>query len=78
MTGFTIESDESEDGNADCKFVKWLVHKKNLLGIPPSLFYSPSNKHIAEDYIRFCFFRKYETLEKASTILQSLQNVSEN
>jgi kynurenine--oxoglutarate transaminase/cysteine-S-conjugate beta-lyase/glutamine--phenylpyruvate transaminase len=69
--GSEIDLSKETGESADYKFVKWLVREKKLLGIPPSLFYSPSHKHVAEDYIRFCFYRKNETLQKANEILKN-------
>ncbi|RWS07400.1 Kynurenine--oxoglutarate transaminase 3-like protein [Dinothrombium tinctorium] len=64
----------SEEGDTkDYRFVKWLSKNKKLQGIPPSAFYSDSDKHIAEDYIRFCFFKKEETLLEAERILNELK-----
>lgn len=28
-----------------------------LQGIPPSVFYSEPNKHIGEDFVRYCFIK---------------------
>jgi kynurenine--oxoglutarate transaminase/cysteine-S-conjugate beta-lyase/glutamine--phenylpyruvate transaminase len=55
---------------ADYRFVKWLAKAWGLLGIPPSAFYSRNNKPMAEDFIRFCFYKKTETLLKADEILK--------
>lgn len=53
----------------DYRFTKWMTKNLGLLGIPPSAFYTKEHKHMAEDYVRFCFFKKDETLEKAAEIL---------
>jgi kynurenine--oxoglutarate transaminase/cysteine-S-conjugate beta-lyase/glutamine--phenylpyruvate transaminase len=47
----------------DYRFVKWLAKKRNLLGIPPSAFFSSQHKHIGEDYIRFCFIKVLTNLQ---------------
>ena len=40
---------------ADSHFVKWMIKEKKLATIPVSAFYSQQHKHLAEEYIRFCF-----------------------
>ena len=62
------------DPYADYRFVKWLAKKHKLLGIPPSAFYCEADKHIGEDYVRLCFYKKTETLEKADEILKQWKN----
>ncbi|CAL8073140.1 unnamed protein product [Orchesella dallaii] len=57
----------------DMKFAIWLAKNKQLLGIPPSAFYSLPHKHLGGDYIRFNFFKRKETLEKADNILRALK-----
>ena len=46
---------------------------QKLQGIPLSAFYSEDHKSIGENYIRFCFIKKDETLDKAETIIQDLK-----
>lgn len=41
----------------DFKFTKWLSKNVKLQGIPYSVFFSEGSKTIAEDYVRFCFFK---------------------
>jgi len=62
-----------EDKRKDYRFVKWLCRNYKLQGIPPSAFYSEVDKHLGEDYIRMCFFKKDETLKTAETILTDLK-----
>ncbi|RWS31522.1 Kynurenine--oxoglutarate transaminase 3-like protein, partial [Leptotrombidium deliense] len=72
----------SEKGETkDYRFVKWLSKNKvgfdedSLFnGIPPSAFYCDSDKHIAENFIRFCFFKEDQTLKEAETIINELKN----
>ena len=52
-----------------CRFVKWLTKNRGLQGIPPSAFFCQEHKAIGEDYIRFCFIKHQDSLEKAKTIL---------
>lgn len=71
-----ITDEMIEDGTTDtrdAKFVKWLIREKKLAGIPPSAFYGDENKPLARDLIRFCFFKKEETIEGAGEILRSFK-----
>lgn len=56
----------------DHKFVRWLSKNKKLQGIPPSAFYSSDHKHLAEDFIRLCYFKKEETLKAAEKLIENL------
>jgi len=56
----------------DHKFVRWLSKNKKLQGIPPSAFYSPEHKHLAEDFIRLCYFKSESTLKEAEQVLGKL------
>lgn len=62
------------DSAKDYKFSKWMTKNVKLLGIPPSAFYSKEHKTLAEDYIRFCFFKQEKTLENADNILTTWKN----
>lgn len=44
-------------GTRDFQFAKWLSTTQKLQGIPPSAFYGKEHKGLAQDYIRFCFFK---------------------
>jgi len=70
-TPLKSKTDLSQETDAcqDYRFVKWLAKKWGLLGIPPTAFYS-ENKPLGEDFIRFCFYKKTETLLKADEILK--------
>lgn len=57
----------------DFRFVKWLSRNRKLQGIPPSAFYCPEHGNIGENYIRFCFIKEDENLEKAGSILKALK-----
>jgi kynurenine--oxoglutarate transaminase/cysteine-S-conjugate beta-lyase/glutamine--phenylpyruvate transaminase len=61
------------DAMLDYKFVKWLTKNHKLQGIPPSAFYSPDHKHLAQHLIRFCFIKQNETLVQAEQILSELK-----
>jgi len=58
------------DEPKDYRFVRWLCKEKKLGGIPPTAFYSLPHKKLAENYIRFCFFKKDETLAQAEKIIK--------
>lgn len=59
------------DVRRDYRFTKWMVKNLGLQGIPPSAFYSEGNKHLGENYVRYCFFKKDENLQKAGDILSN-------
>lgn len=40
-----------------------------IQGIPPSAFYSTPNKKLAENFVRYCFIKTDENLQKAADIL---------
>ncbi|XP_069943034.1 kynurenine aminotransferase [Cherax quadricarinatus] len=72
-----VGGDPSE--RKDFRFVKWLSRNRKLQGIPPSAFYSPEHGEIGENYIRFCFIKEDENLEKAGEILRALKkDIDEN
>lgn len=56
----------------DYKFVRWLSKTKGLQGIPASAFYSPMNKPLAENLVRFCFIKQDSTLEKLEILIEKL------
>lgn len=59
----SLETDEYKD----FRFVKWLAKNVKLQGIPFSAFYSRKNKYMAENYLRFCFFKV--TIYKSFSII---------
>lgn len=65
-----VDLSKELDEWADYRFTKWMTKTMGLQGIPPSAFYSEPNKHLAENYVRYCFFKRDETLEKAAQILR--------
>ncbi|XP_063597511.1 kynurenine aminotransferase-like [Penaeus indicus] len=75
VTPITSKIDIGGDPNErkDFRFVKWLSRNRKLQGIPPSAFYSPEHGQIGENYIRFCFIKEDENLEKAGEILRALK-----
>ncbi|KAJ8936108.1 hypothetical protein NQ318_022930 [Aromia moschata] len=58
----------------DFRFTKWMTKNVGLLGIPPTIFYTEKNKNLLEKYVRFCFIKKQENLEKAAEALNKLKN----
>lgn len=54
----------------DYKFTKYMTKNVKLQGIPPTAFYSEEHKPLAENYVRYCFFKKDETLDEAANILR--------
>ncbi|KAI5694732.1 hypothetical protein M8J75_004268 [Diaphorina citri] len=69
-----LRLDTESDKYEDFKFAKWMTKNVKLQGIPPSAFYSDEHKHLGENLIRYCFFKKDETLREASSILQTWRN----
>uniref|UniRef100_A0A146KMB1 Kynurenine--oxoglutarate transaminase 3 n=2 Tax=Lygus hesperus TaxID=30085 RepID=A0A146KMB1_LYGHE len=63
--------DQEPDKYRDYKYAKWMSKNNKLQGIPPSAFYSPEHKNLGENYIRYCFIKKDETLKKAEQILKT-------
>lgn len=66
----TTETDEQKD----YRFTKWMIKNVGVQGIPPSVFYSAEHKELIEDYVRYCFFKKDENLQKAEQILKNWVN----
>ena len=69
---YYIMADIGEFGFADdVSFVRHLVRDPGVAAVPGSSFYSDSNAGVA--LIRFCFCKKYETLEKAGDRLRKFR-----
>jgi len=73
-----IDLSSENDTQRDYRFVKWLSKNRKLQGIPPSAFFSQPHKHIGENYIRFCFIKHDNSLEKAREILRKWRKELEN
>ncbi|CAH1175647.1 unnamed protein product [Phaedon cochleariae] len=69
-TDLTAETDDY----LDLRFVKWLIKKHKLLGNPMSLFYAGEDKRKNDHFIRFCFYKNEDTLQKAAEILTKLRD----
>lgn len=73
-----------EEGRVDGKvntndymFVRWLSRTQKLQGIPGSAFYSPANKHLAQNLVRFCFIKQSATLDKLEALIDKLTTVAD-
>lgn len=65
-----VDLDQETDQWKDYRFTKWMTKNIKLQGIPPTAFYSEEHKPLAENYVRYCFFKKDETLDEAANILR--------
>lgn len=52
-----IDLSSEKDEHKDYRFTKWMTKNVGLQGIPPSAFYGNEHKYLAEDYVRYCFFK---------------------
>jgi len=68
-----VDLGSENDDQMDFRFAKWLSKNRKLQGIPPSAFFSQAHKSIGENYIRFCFIKKQDSLMKAKDILMTLK-----
>lgn len=66
-----VDFSSETDPQRDYRFTKWMSKNLRLQGIPPSAFYSQENKPLIENYVRYCFFKKDENLQKAADILKN-------
>ncbi|KAK7598286.1 hypothetical protein V9T40_006521 [Parthenolecanium corni] len=64
-----VDLSSEPDKEKDYKFAKWLTKNVKLLAIPPSAFYNKEHKYLSQENLRFCFFKKDETLKEARNIL---------
>ncbi|XP_031632679.1 kynurenine--oxoglutarate transaminase 3-like [Contarinia nasturtii] len=62
------------DPQRDYRMTKWMIKNVGLQGIPPSVFFSDANKTLMENFVRYCFFKKDENLQKAADILKNWVN----
>ncbi|XP_069106085.1 kynurenine--oxoglutarate transaminase 3-like [Argopecten irradians] len=65
----TQENGKISEEALDYRFAKWAVTEKKLCVLPMSIFYSEAHRHLCEKYVRICFVKTDETLEKAKEIL---------
>lgn len=59
------------DSEKDFRFTKWMIKNVGVQMIPPSAFYNKTNKHLAEKFVRVCFFKRDENLQKGTHILKN-------
>ncbi|XP_054726298.1 kynurenine aminotransferase isoform X1 [Anastrepha obliqua] len=67
--GNKIDLTSETDQYLDYKFTKWMTKNMGLQGIPPSAFYGDEHKKLGENFVRYCFIKKQENLEKAADLL---------
>jgi kynurenine aminotransferase len=58
----------------DFRTCYWMAKEIGVVAIPPSEFYSPENRGLAENYARFAFCKTDETLDAAAEALKKLRN----
>ncbi|XP_011423087.2 kynurenine aminotransferase [Magallana gigas] len=80
-----ISSIDTEDGvnpNSqeayDSQFVKWAIKEKKLTLIPLSIFYSEEHRHYGDKFVRVCFAKTEDSLQKARGILKNWNHTHEN
>ncbi|XP_049573444.1 kynurenine--oxoglutarate transaminase 3-like [Syngnathus scovelli] len=61
---------DGKDESYDYKFAKWMIQEKKLLGIPVTAFAREDSTSAFDKYIRFCFFKRDDTLDAAEHILK--------
>ncbi|RZC40993.1 kynurenine--oxoglutarate transaminase 3, partial [Asbolus verrucosus] len=66
-----IDLNSEKDKYKDYRFTKWMTKNVGLQGIPPTAFYSEPNKPLAEDFVRYCFFKGHPRLVTALSKLYS-------
>lgn len=69
-----VDLTSEKDPLKDYRFTKWMTKNISLQGIPPSAFYTKKNKHLGENYVRYCYIKKDETLQEAANILKDWYN----
>merc|ERR1719506_3175429 len=56
----------------DWALCRWLAKEGGVIAIPASPFYSPPNRHLAANYVRFAFCKADATLISAADKLAAL------
>ncbi|XP_058796468.1 kynurenine aminotransferase-like [Phymastichus coffea] len=54
-------------------FAKWLVANIGILGLPATSYYSEKHQSMGEDYLRFCYNKKYYNLVEAARRLKKIK-----
>ncbi len=65
---------EKNDEPRDVVVNRWLTETIKVTGIPTSYFYSSSNVHLSDDWIRFAYCKDDRTLQAAIDNLAAFQN----
>lgn len=66
-----IDLSTETDSEKDFRFTKWMIKNVGVQMIPPSAFYNKTHKHLAEKFVRICFFKRDENLQKGTDILKN-------
>jgi kynurenine aminotransferase len=61
------------DRPRDFKLSWFLIMELGVAAIPPTEFYTDTNAHLAEDYLRFAICKEDDVLEKAKERLRGLR-----
>ncbi|KAK5650183.1 hypothetical protein RI129_001212 [Pyrocoelia pectoralis] len=59
-----------KDAYKDMQFTKWFTKNVGVLMIPVSIFYSEARKGLGENFVRLCFIKNDECLQKVAKILR--------
>jgi kynurenine--oxoglutarate transaminase/cysteine-S-conjugate beta-lyase/glutamine--phenylpyruvate transaminase len=73
-----VDLSSEKDKYKDFRFTGWMTKNVGLQGIPSSVFYSEPNKTLAERFVRYCFWKKNETLQRAAQLLNKWNNDTKN
>lgn len=57
---------QGDDEPRDFAVCRWLTSEIGVAAIPPTAFYSPNHKHLAEHLVRFCFCKTDAVLDEGS------------
>jgi aspartate/methionine/tyrosine aminotransferase len=60
----------------DYALCRWMTSELGVSPIPPSAFYAPEYKHLAQNYARFAFCKKDEDIALCGTRLLRLTNTT--
>jgi len=71
----SIYMDSKDSATKDFQFCRWLPQNIGVTAIPPTAFYTKKNSQLAENFVRFCFIKKDETLQEAEKRLQKLKSI---
>lgn len=69
LSDVKIDLSQEQDQQKDFRFTKWMIKNIGFAAIPPSVFYSEEHESEIENYIRCCFFKEDDKLQKADRIL---------